>query len=354
MNIIKNWEHIQKRYDEFWARENHDRPLIFAVAPKDGADYSKMPIQPDKISDRWLDFENVVARNRFSIENTYYAGEAFPSYMPNLGPDIVGAILGCDLTFGENTSWAEPIIENWDDFKIPALDKSNKWYRLITELTDLAVSDSKGDYLVGVTDIHTGPDALVSLRGPENLCLDLYDCPEKVMGLPVKLWPLEREFYNDQYTRTTKGAVGPTTWMPCYHRKKWCVTSCDFICLISPEIFKEFVLPGLLLETGFYDANLFHLDGPGALKHLDRILEIERINGIQWVPGDGAPPVSQWKDVLTKIQSAGKNLHLSVSAPELPVLSEFLLPEGVILNIWCGSQAEADTAVKTAERLWKK
>ena len=353
MNLINNWEHIQSRYDEFWARENHDRPLLFATAVKDGADFSKMPKQPDRISDRWLDFENVIARNRVQIENTYYAGEAFPFFMPNLGPDILGAILGCELTFGESTSWAEPVVENWDNFIIPALDNGNKWFRLISELTDGAVSDSKGDFLVGITDIHAGADAMVSLRGPQNLCYDLVDCPEKIMDLPQKVWAVTKELYNDQYRRTTNGVIGPVTWLPGYHRKKWYVTSCDFICMISPELFESFILPELLMETEYYDANIFHLDGPGALKHLDRILKIPTINGIQWVPGDGAPPVSRWKDVLVKIQKTGKNLHLGVSPDEIPVLAEYLAPEGVLLSVWCRSQAEADAAVKMAGDLWK-
>jgi hypothetical protein len=353
MNLIDNWEHIQNRYDEFWARENHDRPLLFVTSGKDGTDYSQMPKQLDSIDDRWLDFPNVVARNRFRLENTYYAGEAFPYYMPNLGPDILGAILGCDIKFGEYTSWAEPIINNWGDYDIPALDSRNKWFQLMTELTDLAVADAKGDFLVGITDIHAGADAMVSLRGPQNLCLDLYDCPEKIMDLPEKIWPLAQAFYNDQYERTTHGAIGPATWLPVYHRQKWYVTSCDFICMISPGMFEQFILPELLLEASYFDANLFHLDGPGALKHLDRLLQIPTINGIQWVTGDGAPPPSKWKDVLVKIQNAGKNIHISVSPDELPVLAQYLAPEGVLLNVGCRNQAEADDVVKMADKLWK-
>jgi hypothetical protein len=31
--------------------------------------------------------------------------------------------------------------------------------------------------------------------------------------------------------------------------------------------------------------SLFHLDGPGALKHLDSLLELDALDGIQWVSG---------------------------------------------------------------------
>lgn len=43
------------------------------------------------------------------------------------------------------------------------------------EMTKAAVEDGKGKYFVGVTDLHPGADALVSLRGPQKLCFDVYD-----------------------------------------------------------------------------------------------------------------------------------------------------------------------------------
>ncbi len=350
MNLIRNWPGVQRRYDEYWALENHDRPILFVTAPKDSGALPDAPRRYDSERARWLDFDRVIARNRRRLENTYYAAEAFPSFMPNLGPDIFGAMLGCGLDFGETTSWAEPTVENWRDF-CPGDIAQSPWFTLLSQFTDRAVADAKGDYMVGISDLHAGPDALVSLRGPENLCMDLYDCPDDVLPLPTRIWPAMRKVYEDQCARVEKGTTGTTTWMPCYHRKHWYVTSCDFNALISRDMFRKFVLPELLEEAAYFDANLFHLDGPGALRHLDDLLAIPGINGIQWVPGAGAPPQSQWKELLMKIQAAGKCLMLDVRPEEIETLSAFLRPEGVCLTVGCADRDEADALVRLADRL---
>ena len=57
------------------------------------------------------------------------------------------------------------------------------------ELTKAAVEDGKDKYLVGITDLHPGGDALVSMRGPQNLCYDTFDVPEFLKKGVKKLLP---------------------------------------------------------------------------------------------------------------------------------------------------------------------
>ena len=49
------------------------------------------------------------------------------------------------------------------------------------------VKDAKGDYFVGMTDIHPGADALAALRGPENLCIDLIENPEIIKKMNFEI-----------------------------------------------------------------------------------------------------------------------------------------------------------------------
>ena len=62
----------------------------------------------------------------------------------------------------------------------------------------------------------------------------------------------------------------------------------DFTCLISASMYGEFFLEELVNEINYLDYSIYHLDGPDALKHLDMILEIPRLNAVQWVPGAGS------------------------------------------------------------------
>ena len=60
--------------------------------------------------------------------------------------------------------------------------------------------------------------------------------------------------------------------------------------------------------------NIFHVDGKGMLRHLDRILEVPQIQAIQWVQGVGDDlPILQWLPVIRKIQAAGKGVVVDFS-----------------------------------------
>ncbi len=353
MNLRPDWEQVKQRYLDCWALENHDRPLVTVSSKKSKTSYPYKLKTPETIEESWLDFEYIVKSQRNGLENQYFAGEALPIYNPNLGPDIFGAILGCDISFGLQTSWCDHPVTDWSAFT-PAFDKNNPWLQKIIQLTQMAVEEARGDFLVGITDIHPGMDCLVSLRGPQELCLDLYDCPEIVEEMPKRLFPVLLDFYNELEAITAKNQEGTTAWLRMWHPGKWFITSCDFNCMCSNADFRRFILPELQMETAHFDANLFHLDGPGALTQLDDLLAQPNINGIQWVPGEGNAPVSQWPQVLRKIQDAGKMLHLNARPAELPALAEILKPEGVILSLGnAPSEGDADDLVKRVTELWK-
>ena len=53
----------------------------------------------------------------------------------------------------------------------------------------------------------------------------------------------------------------------------------------APEIFDEFYLPSLKRELPHMTHKIFHVDGKGMLRHLDRLLERPEIHAFQWVQG---------------------------------------------------------------------
>lgn len=353
MQYINNWDVIQEKYKEYWARENHDRPLISVVAPKSG--YVPKPLKaPERLEDRWLDIEYIIRNSRNRFASTYFGGEAFPILNPNLGPDILGAILGCGIEFGEETSWAIPTIENWEHAESLEFNPENKWWKKIKQITVEAVNDAKGDYFVGITDLHAGLDAIVSLRSPEKACMDIYDNPEAIKKATFEILEVFKKVVDELYAITTRNLKGSSNWTGIWHPGKWYVTSCDFICMISQEMFAEFVLPELQEELQWLDASIFHLDGPGALRHLDALLELPRLNGIQWVYGAGQPSASHWIPILKKIQDAGKLIQVNIEPGELDILLEELRPEGVMYCTSCESEDDARDIVAKAEHSYKK
>jgi hypothetical protein len=90
----------------------------------------------------------------------------------------------------------------------------------------------------------------------------------------------------------------------------------DFSAMISPQMFETFVLPDLAACCRNIEYAFYHLDGKGQINHLDHLLSLEDLRGIQWIPGEGQPPPSAWLPLLKRIMDAGKLCQLYVSAAD--------------------------------------
>jgi len=97
-----------------------------------------------------------------------------------------------------------------------------------------------------------------------------------------------------------------------------------------------------------------HLDGRGQLPHLDMILAMEGINGVQWVPGDGTPGfgaewvpgdgtpgLDRWMDVYRRIFAAGKKTQVwGPAEPVRRIIREAGLGTGIHYRMSGGHVAE--------------
>lgn len=133
--------------------------------------------------------------------------------------------------------------------------------------------------------------------------------------------------------------TGTIGWAPFYSEGRMATIQCDFICMVSPEVSRMMIIPALREEAEYLDHCVYHLDGPGALTHLDDILAIEAVDVIQWVPGAGQKLQWEWMDVLKKCQKAGKGLQLwdIDGLDRVKMISRELDPQGLVYCCWgCG------------------
>jgi hypothetical protein len=111
--------------------------------------------------------------------------------------------------------------------------------------------------------------------------------------------------------------------------------------MISPAFFEEFSLPVIQTEVQPMDHNIFHLDGKGVARNLDTLLQIDKIQAIQWVQGMGDDqPIMQWIPLIQKVQSSGKAIIVDLQLHELEPFLDAVRPEGVYL--WIGTQHEEE------------
>lgn len=80
----------------------------------------------------------------------------------------------------------------------------------------------------------------------------------------------------------------------------------DFAYMISPDQFDQFVVPDLTACCAHIEGAFYHLDGKGQIPHLQHLLAVPGLKGVQWIPGAGAPPPEKWPEVLQAVRDAEK------------------------------------------------
>ena len=108
--------------------------------------------------------------------------------------------------------------------------------------------------------------------------------------------------------------------------------------MISPEMFKAFLLPHIVDIAESMDYAFYHLDGVGALPHLDLILQIDKIKVVQWVPGAGKEKISDWYDVIKKIIEHKKSCQVFIKAEEIDDLVKNVGTKGLLTVITDSSE----------------
>lgn len=354
LDRIPDWEMRLKRQDAWWNCEIIDRPVVSMQAAKPKQECPWPEARPWATArDRWMDCEYQAELLRACTLNTDYYGEALPNYMPNLGPDITAAYMGCELEFGDTTSWSIPNLHDWADADKLQFSPENMYFKKIEEMTDAYLEAGKGLFYTGITDIHTGADMIAAFRDPLNFNMDLIDEPEAVQALLDRCEGVITEVYERHYARLKAADQACVNWSGVVSNKKWCMTSDDFSCMISKQMWDKMFLPIITREAQRLEATLYHLDGPDALRHLDSLLSVKEINAIQWVYGAGNGRAVDWLPVYQKCQAAGKGIQIMAGVDEVDTLIENLRPEGVWLGL--GGVADHDTAQAVLRKMenWK-
>ncbi|MGO8694738.1 MAG: hypothetical protein ACLQMF_13835 [Rectinemataceae bacterium] len=302
---------------------------------------------------RWFDVEYQVETFAASIEGRRFNAETFPVFWPNLGPDVYAAFYGCPLVYGEATSWAVHCVREKPDLAALRFDPDCDYMRTLESLTRAALKLAPGRFLVGYTDLHPGIDTAVAWRGQETFCLDLYDDPD----FALKLLDLAARDFGpiyDRFDAVLKAARQPSvTWMGIPAPGKMHIPSCDFSSMLSPEHFEKFVFPELERECKMMSHNVFHIDGKGVGRHLERLLELPGVQGYQWVQGVGDDePIMQWVPMIRKIQAKGKGVVVDLKTAELDPFMKEVRPRGIYLCIGTESEEEELAIIGKLEK-WR-
>jgi len=352
-----DFEAVRDRYDAWWVCEIVDRPLVSMSFLKPLEEQVPWPASAHPtLRDRWMDTDHLIAATQARMANTAFYADALPITWPNLGPEVFSAFYGCPLVFGEDTSWSEPILEDWSSESVARLqlDEESIYFRKLIEMTDALLEVARGRFIIGYTDMHPGGDAIAAFRDPQQLCIDMVEHPAEIKALLDRITDDFLRIYDLFYQRLSAAGMPSTSWLPAICRGKYHIPSNDFSCMVSNRMFEEVFLPGIVRECRHMNRSIYHLDGPKALRFLDTLLAIPEIHAIQWVPGAGNDDWKHWIKVYQRIQAAHKAFILYPPARDLDLLFEVLRPEGAWLALsGVDSREHAEAALRKIAR-WGK
>jgi hypothetical protein len=324
-----DFEDAYRRFDAWWHGQIIDRPPVTVNVRAE----RRPKIRPRRYAterQRWLDVEGAIDRQEAWTAVGVYLAEDFPRFEPAVGPEVVATVFGCDLEFSPESSWSKPIVSSCRDILELTPSFDNVYWNNIRAKTDLSLERGRGKWLTQMFDCHTNADLVAALRDPAGMALDIAADLEGVRlacDYVARFYPV---LYEDIYNRLAAAGQPCTSWTPFLHRGKANTVQADFIIMISPAMFREAVLPSLMVEFKYLERSVYHLDGPGALRHLDALLAIPKLNAIQWVFGAGNGPSAKWIDVYKRIQAAGKSIQLLADdLNDARAVAEHLKPEGV-------------------------
>lgn len=356
LGFKRDFARTLQRFEGWWQRELIDRPPVtVSVRPS-------RPCSPPERShltlhQKWMDVQFVVDSAIADLARRDYVADTLPVFWPNLGPEITGTLFGCELEFSEGTSWSRPIVHDvseWPRIEKLRPDFDNAYWRTIERMTDYALQACEGRFLVGITDLHGNYDILASLRDPQELCLDLMDDPDAVRRAGAHVSAAFADAFSRSYAKVAAAGQPSIAWIPAPHAGPAYIPSCDFWCMVSPRIARDLILPDIVTEMEPLERSIFHLDGPDALQHLELLLELPRLDAVQWVYGAGRGPAARWMDVYRRILGAGKSVMLLAQDPAdaLAVLSE-VGPRGLFISVEqrFDTVGEAESFVRDVERL---
>ncbi|MBU8901535.1 MAG: hypothetical protein KOO69_02230 [Victivallales bacterium] len=349
----ENWEETKERMVAFWEGKFIDRPCISIHVPRNN---KITPPEPESHKQKWTDSDFIIENFVAGYKSTAFGGEAIPS-----GTLLVGYALayGAQLHFSEQTIFHEQLFKTVEDYSNFDFDYSDDWgWKQIQKVQKRLLEAGKDKFAVMNPVLLQSNDLFAVLRGTQDFLMDLVMNPDEVKKALKTMsdnWlAASLECCNISKAAGVEGThFWPSLWSP---KKGTCIQS-DVSCMISPDMFEEFIVPELEAAAATFDHVFYHLDGTDAIKHLERVMEIPNIFGIQWSPGAGTShEIEDWLPMYKKIQAKGKGLcPPPIPKEKLEFAIRELNPRGLVLSVQ-GAQSvdEANALLATAEKYTKK
>ena len=350
-----NLEDTKKRYVNWW---NHKGIILnmwehFQEGVTPHADVPAPPPYRD-LNQRWFDPEWRADYLDWYVAHSSLMADMLPVANTQLGPGSLAAILGGVFEGGEDTIWIHPNPDYTDDI---TFNPNHPNFLLHKNLLKACKAKAQGHYYVGMPDLMEGLDVLAAIKGTDKVLLDTVMQPEVLERQMQQINDIYFRVFDELYDIIREGDEMAFCYFSSWAPGKMSKLQSDISTMISVDDYRRFVQPFIREQCQKIDYTLYHLDGVGAMHHLDALLEIEELNAIQWTPGVGEPQGGspKWYDLYNKILAAGKSIMACwVTLDELKPLLDNIGGEGVHLEMDFHNEREVEKAMRIVEEYQNK
>lgn len=308
----QDWQRVREHHRQWW-EGTLGRPLIVASVHGYPPDRPPPALGGSLIEAAYnpaIEAGAIVDAWDYALAGQRWLADGFPTVRPNLGPGCNTAFLGARTKVTPETVWFSP------QRQLPLaeiafrLDPDNWLFRRALAIYGAALDRWQGQVCVGTCDLTPNLDILAAFRDPEDLLCDLLEEPAQIDRLLAESGDAFAGHFEAIHRLLQPRNGGYTCWVGIHSEEPFYVLQSDLSYAIGPALFQRFVLPDLRRHCRSLSRSLYHLDGVGQLPHLDLLLGIDELDGIQWIPGAGAPPMTAWPEVYRRIRQAGKLVQI--------------------------------------------
>jgi corrinoid protein of di/trimethylamine methyltransferase len=350
-----NLEETKRRYVDWW---NHKGIVLnmwehFQKGVKPHADVPK-PAPPKDLNQKWFDPQWRADYLDWYVAHSSLMADMLPVANTQLGPGSLAAILGGVFEGGEDTIWIHPDPNYSDDI---VFNPEHPNWLLHKELLKACKAKAQGHYYVGMPDLMEGLDVLAAIKGTDKVLLDTVMQPEVLEHQMQQINDIYFHVFDELYDIIREGDEMAFCYFSSWAPGKMSKLQSDISTMISVDDYRRFVQPFIREQCQKIDYTLYHLDGVGAMHHLDALLEIEELNAIQWTPGVGEPQGGspKWYDLYKKILAGGKSIMACwVTLDELKPLLDNIGGEGVHIEMDFHNEREVEQALRIVEEYQSK
>ena len=351
MNTWKqNLEETKKHYIDWW---NHKGIVLnmwehFQEGVQPHADIPA-PTPYKDLNQRWFDPQWRAEYLDWYVAHSSLMADMLPVANTQLGPGSLAAILGGVFEGGEDTIWIHPNPNYTDDI---VFNPQHPNYLLHKELLKACKAKAQGHYYVGMPDLMEGLDVLAAIKGTDKVLLDTVMQPEVLEHQMQQINDIYFKVFDELYNIIREGDEMAFCYFSSWAPGKMSKLQSDISTMISVDDYRRFVQPFIREQCQKIDYTLYHLDGVGAMHHLDALLEIKELNAIQWTPGVGEPQGGspKWYDLYKKILAGGKSIMACwVTLDELRPLLDNIGGDGVHLEMDFHNEREVEQAMKIVD-----